>query len=339
MRVGFAGTPEFAARALAALHESGHTIPLVLTQPDRPSGRGMIPTASAVKRYAQAHGLPLAQPPGLREAGINARLRGVDLDVLVVAAYGLILPQAVLDWPRHGCLNIHASLLPRWRGAAPIARAIEAGDRETGITIMQMDAGLDTGPIVTAERLPVGPRETAGGLHDRLAELGARLVVDTIARLVRDGVLASRPQPTDGVTYADKIERADRAVDWESSAEAIDRKVRALFPAPGALAGWQGAQVRLVAAEPVDKTSGARETAPGEVAAVSAAGIDVGCGHGTVLRVTIVQPASGRTMPAAAFAAGRGVAPGGRFTSPPGGSLAPEPGPAGPGRSGLVNRP
>ena len=332
MRVGFAGTPEFAARALAALHESGHTIPLVLTQPDRPSGRGMIPTASPVKRYAQARGLPLAQPPSLRNAGIQAQLRDVDLDVLVVAAYGLILPQAVLDWPRHGCLNIHASLLPRWRGAAPIARAVEAGDRESGITIMHMDAGLDTGPIVTAEGLPVGARETAGGLHDRLAQLGARLVVDTIARLVRDGVLASRPQPTDGVTYAAKIARADRAVDWESSAEAIDRKVRALSPAPGALAGWQGVQVRLVAAEPVDEALGAHGVAPGEVVAVSSAGIDVGCGHGTVLRVTTVQPASGRTMPAAAFAAGHGVAPGGRFTSAPGGPLASAPDSAGPGR-------
>jgi methionyl-tRNA formyltransferase len=322
MRVGFAGTPEFAARALAALHESGHTIPLVLTQPDRPSGRGMSLTASPVKRYAQAHGLPLAQPPGLRNADIQAQLRAVDLDVLVVAAYGLILPQAVLDWPRHGCLNIHASLLPRWRGAAPIARAIEAGDRESGITIMQMDAGLDTGPIVTAEGLPVGPRETAGALHDRLAELGARLAVDTIARLARGGVLASRTQPSDGVTYAAKIERADRAVDWQSSAEAIDRKLRALSPAPGALAQWQGVPVRLVAAEPVDNASGAHETAPGEVVAVSSAGIDVGCGHATVLRLTTVQPASGRTMPAAAFAAGHGVAPGGRFASAPGGRVA-----------------
>jgi methionyl-tRNA formyltransferase len=334
MRVGFAGTPEFAARALAALHGAGLTIPLVLTQPDRPSGRGMVPTASPVTRYAQAHGLPLAQPPRLRDAGIQAQLRGVGVDVLVVAAYGLILPQAVLDWPRHGCLNIHASLLPRWRGAAPIARAVEAGDWESGITIMQMDAGLDTGPIVTAERLPVGPRETAGGLHDRLAELGARLVVDTIARLARDGTLASRPQSTEGVTYAAKIERADRAVDWESRAEAIDRKVRALSPAPGALAGWQGAQVRLVAAEPIDVAAGAHPTAAGEVVSVSAAGIDVLCGHGTVLRVTTVQPASGRTMPAAAFAAGHGVASGGRFTPPPGGPLARAraPGPAGPGR-------
>jgi methionyl-tRNA formyltransferase len=316
MRVGFAGTPEFAARALAALHEGGYTIPLVLTQPDRPSGRGMVPSASPVKRYAQVHGLPLAQPPGLRNVDVQAQLRDVDVAVLVVAAYGLILPQAVLDWPRHGCLNIHASLLPRWRGAAPIARAIEAGDRESGITIMQMDAGLDTGPIVTAEMLPIGPRETAGALHDRLAALGARLVVDALAGLARDGALTSRSQPADGVTYAAKIERADRDVDWRASAQAIDRKVRALAPAPGALAGWDGVQTRIVAAEPVDEAAPGKT--PGEVVAVSPAGIAVCCGNGTVLRLTSVQPASGRTMPAAAFAAGRGVAPGGRFTSAPG---------------------
>jgi len=316
MRVGFAGTPEFAARALAALHEGGYTIPLVLTQPDRPSGRGMVPSASPVKRYAQVHGLPLAQPPGLRNVDVQAQLRDVDVAVLVVAAYGLILPQAVLDWPRHGCLNIHASLLPRWRGAAPIARAIEAGDRESGITIMQMDAGLDTGPIVTAEMLPIGPRETAGALHDRLAALGARLVVDALAGLARDGALTSRSQPADGVTYAAKIERADRDVDWRASAQAIDRKVRALAPAPAALAGWDGVQTRIVAAEPVDEAAPGKT--PGEVVAVSPAGIAVCCGNGTVLRLTSVQPASGRTMPAAAFAAGRGVAPGGRFTSAPG---------------------
>ena len=316
MRVGFAGTPEFAARALAALHEGGYTIPLVLTQPDRRSGRGMVPSASPVKRYAQVHGLPLAQPPGLRNVDVQAQLRDVDVAVLVVAAYGLILPQAVLDWPRHGCLNIHASLLPRWRGAAPIARAIEAGDRESGITIMQMDAGLDTGPIVTAEMLPIGPRETAGALHDRLAALGAQLVVDALAGLARDGALTSRSQPADGVTYAAKIERADRDVDWRASAQAIDRKVRALAPAPGALAGWDGVQTRIVAAEPVDEAAPGKT--PGEVVAVSPAGIAVCCGNGTVLRLTSVQPASGRTMPAAAFAAGRGVAPGGRFTSAPG---------------------
>jgi methionyl-tRNA formyltransferase len=276
----------------------------------------MVPSASPVKRYAQVHGLPLAQPPGLRNVDVQAQLRDVDVAVLVVAAYGLILPQAVLDWPRHGCLNIHASLLPRWRGAAPIARAIEAGDRESGITIMQMDAGLDTGPIVTAEMLPIGPRETAGALHDRLAALGARLVVDALAGLARDGALTSRSQPADGVTYAAKIERADRDVDWRASAQAIDRKVRALAPAPGALAGWDGVQTRIVAAEPVDEAAPGKT--PGEVVAVSPAGIAVCCGNGTVLRLTSVQPASGRTMPAAAFAAGRGVAPGGRFTSAPG---------------------
>jgi methionyl-tRNA formyltransferase len=264
----------------------------------------MVPSASPVKRYAQVHGLPLAQPPGLRNVDVQAQLRDVDVAVLVVAAYGLILPQAVLDWPRHGCLNIHASLLPRWRGAAPIARAIEAGDRESGITIMQMDAGLDTGPIVTAEMLPIGPRETAGALHDRLAALGARLVVDALAGLARDGALTSRSQP------------ADRDVDWRASALAIDRKVRALAPAPGALAGWDGVQTRIVAAEPVDEAAPGKT--PGEVVAVSPAGIAVCCGNGTVLRLTSVQPASGRTMPAAAFAAGRGVAPGGRFTSAPG---------------------
>ena len=316
MRVGFAGTPEFAARALAALHEGGYTIPLVLTQPDRPSGRGMVPSASPVKRYAQVHGLPLAQPPGLRNVDVQAQLRDVDVAVLVVAAYGLILPQAVLDWPRHGCLNIHASLLPRWRGAAPIARAIEAGDRESGITIMQMDAGLDTGPIGSISAVTIGPRETAGALHDRLAALGARLVVDALAGLARDGALTSRSQPADGVTYAAKIERADRDVDWRASAQAIDRKVRALAPAPGALAGWDGVQTRIVAAEPVDEAAPGKT--PGEVVAVSPAGIAVCCGNGTVLRLTSVQPASGRTMPAAAFAAGRGVAPGGRFTSAPG---------------------
>jgi methionyl-tRNA formyltransferase len=317
MRVGFAGTPEFAARALAALNEGGYTIPLVLTQPDRPSGRGMRSNAPPVKRYAQTHGLPLAQPPGLRNAEVQSQLRAVALDVLVVAAYGLILPQAVLDWPRHGCLNIHASLLPRWRGAAPIARAIEAGDRESGITIMRMDAGLDTGPIVAAEPLPVGPRETAGSLHDRLAELGARLVVGVLAELARNGALASRPQPAEGVTYAGKIVRADREIDWRTSALAIDRKVRALSPTPGALAGWQGAQIGILAAEPIDRA--ASGTTPGEVVSVSQAGIDVCCGDQAVLRLTAVQPASGKQMTAAAFAAGRKVGAGARFTSAPDG--------------------
>jgi methionyl-tRNA formyltransferase len=313
--VGFAGTPGFAACALAAIHAQGCTIPVVLTQPDRPSGRGLAVAASAVKRFAVDRALPILQPASLKDAGVQSALAGISLDVLVVAAYGLILPQPVLDWPRHGCLNIHASLLPRWRGAAPIARAIEAGDRESGITIMRMDAGLDTGPIVATERLPVGPRETAGSLHDRLAELGARLIVRVLATLACDGVLASRPQPADGVTYAAKIVRADREIDWRASALAIDRKVRALAPAPGALAGWQGAQIGVLSAEPIDGAVSA--ATPGEVVAVSQAGIDVCCGDRTLLRLTAIQPASGKRMAAAAFAAGRKVAAGGRFTSPP----------------------
>jgi methionyl-tRNA formyltransferase len=309
MRVGFAGTPEFAARALAALHESGHTIPLVLTQPDRPSGRGMSLTASPVKRYAQAHGLPLAQPPGLRNADIQAQLRAVDLDVLVVAAYGLILPQAVLDWPRHGCLNIHASLLPRWRGAAPIARAIEAGDTETGITIMRMDAGLDTGPIVAMRALAIEPRDTAASLEVRLTDLGATMIVDALDALARDGVLPSTPQPAIGATYAAKIRAADAAIDWSNDAHSLDRQVRAVSPSPGAAFAWRGKPVKVRGAVPLEDPASAT---PGAVIALGARGIDVACGAG-VLRLTEVQPAGGRTMPAQAFALGHRVQAGDRF--------------------------
>jgi methionyl-tRNA formyltransferase len=314
MRAGFAGTPEFAVRALAALHGAGFTIPVVLTQPDRPSGRGMAVRVSPVKQFAVDHGLCILQPPTLRTAEAQAALRKTPLDVLVVAAYGLILPQAVLDWPRFGCLNIHASLLPRWRGAAPIARAIEAGDRESGITIMQMDAGLDTGPIVLRQSLPIGPRETAGSLHDRLADLGAGLCVEALRTLEREGRMETRPQPSDRVTYAAKIERADTQVDWTRSAEAIDRQVRAFAPAPGAVAAWQGAPVKIRIAQPID---GRADGAPGTIISVSREGIDVVCGLDAIprlLRLVELQPAAGRPMPASAFAAGRGVAPGGRFS-------------------------
>jgi methionyl-tRNA formyltransferase len=309
MRVGFAGTPEFAALALAALHESGYTIPLVLTQPDRPSGRGMAVTPSAVKRLALSNGLRVEQPSSLRSPDVQSVLRDVALDVLVVAAYGLILPQPVLDWPRLGCLNIHASLLPRWRGAAPIARAIEAGDTVTGITIMRMDAGLDTGPMIRQEPIPIAADETAGTLHDRLARLGARLIVDTLqASDGRPGGLGSTPQPATGVTYAAKIDRTERRVDWSATAVAIDRKVRALSPAPGATAVWRGAPFRIVAATVVGEAVGDR--APGTVVSVTGAGIDVACGNGSTIRLTGLQPAGGRAMTAAAFAAGRGVGPG-----------------------------
>jgi len=313
MRAGFAGTPEFAARALAALHQSGHVIPVVLTQPDRPSGRGLAISASPVKRFALTYALPTLQPARLRDPDVLAKLRRTDLDVLVVAAYGLILPQAVLDWPRYGCLNIHASLLPRWRGAAPVARAIEAGDTVTGSTIMQMDAGLDTGPIIARRELPIGPRETAGSLHDRLASVGARLIVETLATLERDGRLASIPQPDQGVTYAAKIERSDRIVAWTATADEVDRKVRALSPAPGAVAAWGETPVRIVEAEPLPGGETALGAGVGEVIALVRDGIDVRCGAHTALRLRRLQPAGGRVMSASAFAAGRGVAVGARF--------------------------
>ena len=316
MRVGFAGTPEFAARALAALVASGHTIPLVLTQPDRPHGRGMKLAPSAVKALALTHALPLAQPATLRDPAARAAVLAVPLDVLVVAAYGLILPPAVLAWPRFGCLNIHASRLPRWRGAAPIQRALEAGDTVTGVTIMQMDAGLDTGPIVATTDVPIGPADNAATLHDALAVAGATAIVNVLATLVRNGRLETTPQPADGVTYAAKITAADAVVDWRAHAVVLARKVRALDPVPGAAAALSGHAVKLRAAAPRDAVA---DAAPGTVVAVTPDGVDVACGPPeapTVLRVADVQPAGGKRMSAAAFARGHGVVPGMRFDLP-----------------------
>ena len=309
MRVGFAGTPAFAARALAAVHDKGFTIPVVLTQPDRPFGRGLAIAASPVKRYTADHALPLRQPPTLRLDTVQAALRDIPIDVLAVAAYGLILPQPVLDWPRHGCLNVHASLLPRWRGAAPVARAVEAGDATSGITIMQMNAGLDTGAIVTAQALALGARETTGTLTDRLAILGASMIVDALLALERDGRLPATAQPADGATYAAKIGRADTLIDWAQDAEALDRRIRALAPSPGALAGWRGKPVKIRGAAPVEAKAAADAAT---VVALGAYGIDVACGSG-VLRLTQLQPAAGRSMSAEAFAAGHRVAAGERF--------------------------
>ncbi|WP_133610069.1 methionyl-tRNA formyltransferase [Aquabacterium commune] len=240
MRVAFAGTPEFAAVALDAILAAGHTVPLVLTQPDRPAGRGMKLQASPVKQLAQQHGIAVAQPHSLRldgkypdeAAAAREALQAAHADVMVVAAYGLILPQWTLSLPRQGCLNIHGSLLPRWRGAAPIHRAIEAGDAETGITIMQMDAGLDTGDMLLITREAIGADDTTAALHDRLAALGGRCIVQALAQAAA-GTLQATPQPAEGVNYAHKIEKAEAAIDWHLPATEIERRVRAFDPFPG----------------------------------------------------------------------------------------------------------
>jgi len=268
-----------------------------------------------VKALAQERALPVAQPASLRDPAARAQLVAVPLDVLVVAAYGLILPQEVLDWPRHGCLYIHASRLPRWRGAAPIQRAIEAGDAATGVTIMQMDAGLDTGPIVSVVDVPIALRETAGTLLEKLTDAGASAIAAALGRLARDGHLAVAPQPGDGVTYAAKIGPADVAIDWRQPAAAIERRIRALDPTPGAGAQLEGAALKLRAAETIARTT--PRTAPGTVVCAGEVGIDVACGdEGIALRITELQPGGGKRMPAADYLRGRAVTPGMRFELP-----------------------
>ena len=312
LRVGFAGTPTFAAAALDAILAAGFPVPVVLTQPDRPRGRGMQVEASAVKRLAQQHAIPVLQPATLRHDDARAAALRVPLDVLVVAAYGLILPPAILAWPRHGCLNIHASLLPRWRGAAPIPRAIAAGDTATGITIMQMDAGLDTGPMIATATVAIAARDTAGLLHDRLAAAGAVAIVDALQRLAREGALASSPQPAVGATYAAKLERAEATIDWTRPATEIDCRIRAFDPVPGALTQWRDEAVKIWSAQPSEARAG---VPPGTIFGVGGDGIDVACGEG-ILRLTVVQPAGGKRMEATAFASGRALRSGMRFGAP-----------------------
>ncbi len=316
LRVIFAGTPEFARAALERLHAAGHVVPLVLTQPDRPAGRGMKLQASPVKSFAQAHGLPVAQPLGLRLQGkypqdaqaARAAIEAAQADVMVVAAYGLILPQWVLDAPRLGCINIHASLLPRWRGAAPIHRAIEAGDAETGVTLMQMDAGLDTGDMLQVGRLPIEPTDTTASLHDKLADLGARMVVDALP-MVAAGTLARTPQPQAGITYAHKIEKAEAEVDWTLPAETLERRLRAFDPFPGAATHLQGEAVKLWRAQCEAVPAG---PPAGTVLAADAQGVLVACGSGA-LRLTQLQRAGGKRLAAADFLRGFPLAPGQRF--------------------------
>ncbi|MCB1956666.1 MAG: methionyl-tRNA formyltransferase [Rhodocyclaceae bacterium] len=310
LRVGFAGTPEFAAVALEAIVAAGFPVPLVLTQPDRPAGRGMRLQPSAVKQAALAHGLPVDQPERLRSEAQRVALAAAAPDVLVVAAYGLILPQVVLDLPRFGCINIHASLLPRWRGAAPIHRAIEAGDRETGITLMQMDAGLDTGPMIERRALPIDAADTTASLHDKLAVLGGAMVVEVLSRLA-EGPLAATPQPESGVTYAHKISREEAEIDWQASAETIERRLRAFVPFPGLQSTLHGEAVKFWGG-----TLSEGRGEPGTVLAVDGDGVVVACGTGPI-RFTVLQKAGGRRLPAADFLRGFPVAVGDRF-SPPG---------------------
>jgi methionyl-tRNA formyltransferase len=319
MRLVFAGTPEFAATALQQLLRAGHNIPLVLTQPDRPAGRGMKLQASAVKRVALEHGIPVAQPRSLRLDGkypddaqaAREALLAAQADAMVVAAYGLILPQWVLDQydapPGHGCLNIHASLLPRWRGAAPIHRAIEAGDTETGVTIMRMDAGLDTGDMLLLRALPLAPGESTAHLHDRLAELGGQLIVQALA----SPHLARTPQPTEGITYAHKIEKHEALIDWSQAADTIARRVCAFDPFPGALTHLGGDNLKVWAAQALP-ADGAETAPPGTVLQCDAQGLVVQAGQGR-LRLTELQRAGGKRLPVAQFLPGSGLLAGQRL--------------------------
>jgi methionyl-tRNA formyltransferase len=309
MRLIFAGTPEFAQVAMAALHAAGHEIVLVLTQPDRPAGRGMKLQPSPVKQWALQHAVPVAQPRSLRldgkypedAAAAREALLAAQADAMVVAAYGLILPQWVLDLPPKGCLNIHASLLPRWRGAAPIHRAIEAGDAETGITIMQMDAGLDTGDMLLVRPEPMGPTDTTAVLHDRLAALGGQAIVQALASL---DALPHQPQPTEGVTYAHKIEKAEAALDWALPAEVLARRIRAFDPFPGMTVplpladGTETLKLWQAVVEP-----GASAAEPGTVLGADASGVRVACGQGQ-LCLTQLQRPGGKRLNAADFLRG-----------------------------------
>jgi methionyl-tRNA formyltransferase len=307
LRVVFAGTPEFAAEALAKILAAGHTVPLVLTQPDRPAGRGMKLQASPVKQLALQHNIPVAQPLSLRldgkypddAAAAQAAIAQASPDVMVVAAYGLILPQWTLDAPRMGCLNIHASLLPRWRGAAPIHRAIEAGDLQTGVVIMQMDAGLDTGDMLLTDVIDIAADDTTASLHDRLADLGGELVVRALAD-AQVGKLQAVKQPEAGITYAHKIDKSEAAVDWLQPAEVIGRRVRAFNPFP-AVSAQLGEDVIKLWRAAVEDT--AHDQLAGTVLSADEHGVRVACGQG-VLCVTELQRAGGKRLSAADFLRG-----------------------------------
>ena len=298
LRVGFAGTPAFAEQALQAILDAKFNVVVALTQPDRPSGRGMQLTPSPVKQLALKYGIPVEQPVSLRNDEAQALVRAYNLDVLVVIAYGLILPQAVLDMPRYGCLNIHGSILPRWRGAAPIHRAIEAGDTETGVCIMQMDAGLDTGGVVDEARLPIAATDTTALLHDRLAALGAERIVAVLKKLAAGEALVAVTQPEAGVTYAHKLEKQESLLNLQAPAVELDRKIRAYNPFPGALlhSGTQAIKIwgaRIVSAQ----------GQPGTVLSLDDDGVVVACGEGA-LCLEVLQAPGGKRLKAADFLRG-----------------------------------
>lgn len=307
MRIIFAGTPPFAAPALQSLLNAGHEVALVLTQPDRPAGRGMRTASSVIKLLAQEYKLALLQPHSLKQPELPGLLDAARADVMVVAAYGMILPSAVLSIPRLGCLNIHASLLPRWRGAAPIQRAILAGDRETGITIMQMDRGLDTGAMLLQKSIPIKQDDTAQTLHDRLALLGAQCIVEALS-LLQQGKVWAIPQDETAATYASKPEKHEAEIDWRLHAEDINRTVRAFNPRPGAHSWIAGAPIKIwQASARADSTR-----KPGEVVAITRDGIEVACGEGSLV-LEIVQKSGGKKLNSAEFLSGYPLRPGDRF--------------------------
>lgn len=302
MKIIYAGTPAFAAAALTVLLDAGHEVVHVLTQPDRPAGRGLKPQASAVKQLALARQLPLSQPPTLKDAAVLAQLAALQAEVMVVAAYGLMIPESLLQLPPRGCLNIHASLLPRWRGAAPIQRAILAGDRETGITIMQMDAGLDTGAKLMTQTVTIAADDTAQTLHDKLAVIGAQLLLRTLQE-------QPQPEPQDpaNATYAAKISKAEAHIDWTRPAIEIDRQIRAFNPVPGAYTTWNGQALKIWRAEAAEASA-----APGTVVQADNNGVVVATGAGAI-RLLELQRAGGKRLAPRQFLAGTPIDAGTRF--------------------------
>ncbi|MCF6224987.1 MAG: methionyl-tRNA formyltransferase [Xanthomonadales bacterium] len=297
MRIGFAGTPDFAAESLQALLQSKYQLVAVYTQPDRPAGRGRSLSMSPVKQLAEQHQVPVYQPQSLRDTDAIAELKALKLDLLIVVAYGLILPQEVLNIPSMGCWNVHASLLPRWRGAAPIQRAIQAGDQQTGVCIMQMDAGLDTGPVLHRISTAISANETGGSLHDRLAQLGSQALLETLSAADREKLAQAEIQPEQGISYAHKLSKADAQVDWHQPAEVIERSIRAFDPWPVAWAMLDAERIRIFSAQIIATTS---DSTPGTILAISETGIRVACGVGQ-LEISCLQKAGGKKISAADY--------------------------------------